>query len=215
MPLIVVAGIVTVIGLIIAAVIWADKKRTEAISALADRLNFSFQKDPPLALETDLSHFHLFSQGHSRKIKNVLIGLAGDIGVYVFDYKYTTGGGKSSHTWNQTVMLFRSEGMQLPEFALRPENFFHRIGQVFGFQDIDFDSHPVFSKNFLLRGEDEVRVRTIFNESVLSYYDNRLKISTEGRGTDLIYYQHAKRKSPDQLEEFIRDGVQVLTLFKT
>ncbi len=35
-------------------------------------------------------------------------GRAGDVKVQIFDYTYSTGGGKSSHTWKQTVFLFES-----------------------------------------------------------------------------------------------------------
>jgi len=42
--------------------------------------------------------------------------------------------------------------LKLPFFELKPENTFHKIGQVFGYQDIDFEAFPNFSKGYLLRG---------------------------------------------------------------
>jgi hypothetical protein len=67
-------------------------------------------------------------QRHSRSISNVFSGMFNDIPVMVMDYKYTTGGGKSSHTWQQTVLTFESDKLLLPSFFLRPENLFDKIG---------------------------------------------------------------------------------------
>jgi hypothetical protein len=60
------------------------------------------------------------------------------------------------------VISFQSSLLSLPEFELRSENMFHKIGKAFGCQDINFESHPEFSKRYLLRGADEEAVRTFF-----------------------------------------------------
>ncbi len=72
--------------------------------------------------------------------------------------------------------------MRLPNFTLRPENLFHKIGQVFGYQDIDFDSHPEFSKRYLLKGENESEVRSTFSADTLAFYESDQKLSTEDAG---------------------------------
>ena len=104
--------------------------------------------------------------------------------------------------------------MRLPSFTLRPENLFHKIGQVFGYQDIDFDSHPEFSKRYLLKAENESDVRHAFGTDVLSFYESDQKLSTEAAGRQLIHYRAAKRVPPNEIAEFIKRGVRVLTLFR-
>ena len=183
--------------------------------SLAATMNFTFAEKPDKALRERLLHFHLFSQGHSTKIRNVLTGRAGEMDVRVFDYRYTTGGGKNSHTWRQTVMLCESAEMSLPSFALRPEHFFHKIGQVFGYHDIDFDSHPNFSKRYLLKGDDEREIRKLFDTDTLSFYESHGKLSTEGAGHQLIHYHASRRVAPEKFSEFIREGVGVLTLLRS
>ena len=190
------------------------RQRTAALAALASKMRFRFSKEGDAELPNTLGHFHLFSQGHSKKITNVLRGRANDMDVLIFDYRYTTGGGQHSNTSHQTVILFESDGMQLPQFALRPENVFHKIGQVFGYQDIDFDSHPEFSKRYLLKGEDEGAVRDLFTRDVLSFYEADGKLSSEAAGGRLIHYRHGKRSRPEQIQDFITEGVRVLTLLR-
>ncbi len=215
--LIVVAAIVgtlALIGTIVVIALKIEKKRSEALQAAAERMKFTFSRKGDSDLLDRLKGFHLFSQGHAKKIANVLMGKAGALDVAVFEYAYTTGGGQHSQQWRQTVILFESDDMDLPEFTLRPENVFHKIGQVFGYKDIDFDSHPEFSKRYLLRGENEEAVRATFGTEARSFYETDLKLSTEAAGPQLIHYRSGKRVSPDKISEFITQGVRVLTLFR-
>ncbi len=49
-----------------------------------------------------------------------------------FEYRYTTGGGKSSHTHRVVVLLWEPPEPPLPEFCLTPEGFWDRVGQRLG-----------------------------------------------------------------------------------
>ena len=210
----IVVGVLALIGTIVVVALKAEKKRSEALQAAAEQMKFTFSRKGDPNLLDRLKGFHLFSQGHSKKIANVLVGKAGALDVAVFDYAYTTGGGKHSQHWRQTVIFFERDDMSLPKFTLRPENIFHKIGQVFGYKDIDFDSHPEFSKRYLLRGENEEAVRATFGDDPRSFYETDLKLSTEAAGPQLIHYRSGKRVSPDEISEFIKQGVHVLTLFR-
>ena len=189
-------------------------KRGEALQTAAGGMKFTFQAKADPRIVDRLEHFHLFSQGRRKRIANVLQGRAGDVDVLVFDYRYVTGGGQHSRSWRQTVILFESDEMRFPNFALRPENLFHKIGQVFGYQDIDFDSHPEFSKRYLLKGENESAVRSTFSADTLAFYESDQKLSTEAAGGQLIHYRAAKLVPPNDISEFIKQGVRVLTLLR-
>ena len=210
----IIVGILALVGVIIVIAIKRDKKRTEDLAAAAARMNFTFSKEASPHLLRTLEHLELFSRGRSKKIRNVLGGRAGDLDVSVFDYRYTTGGGKNSSTWRQTVMLFESDGLEFPQFALRPEHVFHKIGQLFGYQDIDFATHEEFSKRYLLRGKDEDAVRNTFSSEALSFYETDRTLSTEAQGRQLIHYRAAKRVGPESIQDFIAEGVRVLTLLR-
>ena len=111
-------------------------------------------------------------------------------------------------------MLFEASDLDLPQFALRPEHLFHKIGQVMGYQDIDFDSHPEFSKRYLLRGADEEAVRRAFGSGVLSYFEQQTKISCEADRGQLIFYRPRKRVAAEEVDGFVKEGVQVLALLR-
>jgi hypothetical protein len=191
----------------------AEKRRAQALRQVADELGFDFSPTDQ-ELVTRLQSFHLFSQGRSKKLTNVLRGEANGLAVEIFDYRYTTGSGKSSKTWKQTVLCFRLDGPGLPAFSLRPHTFFHRIAEWFGAQNISFEEHPVFSKNYLLRGPDEAAVRNLFDERALTFYEERPGLSTEGGDDRLLFYHPDKRVAPEKVRGFLAEGFQVLQAFR-
>jgi hypothetical protein len=192
----------------------AEKKRREALQRVADELGFTFsQKDPGLLLR--FAGMHLFSQGHGQRITNVLQGEANGLRVDLFDYTFTIGGGKSSSTHRQTVVSFVLPDRDLPAFSLRPENTFHRIGAWFGYQDINFEDFPVFSKRYLLRGPDEPAIRKLFTPEVMTFYEGLTGVCTEGAGCVLIFYRERHRVAPEQTRGFLEEGFGVLKVFRS
>ena len=190
-----------------------DKKRTAALMVAASqmKLDFSALSDPQLL--PSLGAFPLFSQGHSKKIYNVMSGVVEEIEITLFDYRYTTGGGKNQHTHRQTVILLKSSSLEVPPFSLKPQNVFHNIGKAFGYQDIDFEFHPLFSEKYLLRSTDELVVRQCFTTDILEYYEQRPGLSTEAGGDQIIFFRASKKVKPEGLPQFLKDGFHIYTLF--
>jgi hypothetical protein len=210
-----IVGFLALMGLIVYLGYLAEKKRTEALRAVADELGFEFHPGGDKVLQGWLDDFHLFSRGHSKKLANVLRGRTRDLDVAVFDYKYTVGSGKNARTYRTSVACFTAAGMNLPEFGLRPADFWLRLGvSVFGYQDINFDSHPHFSKYYILRGPDEGAIREVFIPEVLDHFDAEPGLSTEAAGDVLLVYRHAHRIDPTQVRTFLEDGFAVLALFR-
>ena len=144
----------------------------------------------------------------------MISGVANGVSMAIFDYQFTTGGGKNQQTHRQTVISFKSEHLLIPDFEVRPENVFHKIGQAFGYGDIDFDSHPVFSKKFLLRGPDEPAIRELFTDEKLTFFENYLGICAEGGADQLLFYRARKIVKPDMINEFMTEGFSVYGQFK-
>jgi hypothetical protein len=153
----IIALIVSAVAGAIGCAVWWDyytnKKRTEALRGLAEELGFSFEPKSDNSLLSQFGGFHLFTQGHGKKVQNLMQSDASDVRAAVFDYRYTVGSGKHQQTYKQTVLYFQTNELALPHFVLRPESFWHKIGKLFGYQDIDFEANPTFSKHYLLRGQ--------------------------------------------------------------
>ena len=202
-----------IIGIIIYVWWIMEKKRTEKLSAVSNSLKLNFKPKGNSELFNRLNQLHLFSIGRSKKIKNLMEGETEGSELAVFDYQYTTGGGQHSHTSRQSVFCIYSSKLYLPQFSMRPEGLFHKIGGAFGYQDIDFESHPRFSKKYLLRGDNETSVRQLFNDNLIKYIESKEKISLEGGGNQLVFYRPGKRVKPEDIESFMDEGFHFLKMF--
>ncbi len=210
----IIAGAVVLVAIGALTNLFREKKRREALQRVADGLGLSFYQDGDPDLVRQLSDLPLFSNGRKKRTTNMIHGETDDVVMGVFDYRYTTGSGKNSHTYRQTVAFFRSNDLDLPTFEMRPQKFFHGIGKMFGYQDIDFETHPTFSKAFLLRGPNEEGVRATFGSELLTAMEQNQGVCVEGRGHDLIFYRRTKLAGPDQFKGLMSEGFEVLSLFR-
>ena len=202
----------------VAAVIFlshrSQKKRAEAMERIAGELKLVFTPEGDETVMSEHAAFHLFSQGRSRKIRNLLRGTVRDSNISIFDYQYTVGVGKHRHTWSQTVISLQLQGRNLPAFTMRPENVFHKLGSMMGYQDIDFEINPVFSKKYLLRGPDDAAIRSVFTSRVLMFFESEPGLCVEADGRKLIVFRHSVRAKPETLRESVEKGVQIAGLFQ-
>lgn len=206
--------VVFVIGIVLAIQYQRKKERerTEAFAAVANELSFEFLPTDQPTLTASLGHFHLFSQGHSKYLWNLLRGSAFGLELSIFDYRYITGSGKHQSTWVQSVFCARKPGMNLPVFCLRPESIWHKIGAWLGASDINFDSHPEFSRKYLLKGPDEAAIRKSFTTSVLNALDPTAGLSIEANGDTMVFYKYV-RLEPAHVSAFMGEGLEMLKLF--
>jgi hypothetical protein len=148
----------------------------------------------------------------------------------MFGYEYTVTGSESSSTYRQTVAVFRSNELSLPEFELRPRSIVETFKIVETIkalvgkdEDIKFDTCPAFSESYVLRGNDESAIRHVFSPSVLEYFERHKGLSVEGRNETLICYvaeSHntdigylGARAKPDEIKFFLDEGRVIFNLF--
>jgi hypothetical protein len=205
-----------IIGLfvIIAVYSWQkDKERTRVLQATAGQLGWSFAASAPLNMIPGLERFALFNQGRSKEIKNFMYGEAGGIKAAVFDYVYVTGYGKNRQTHAQSIVYLEPTYLTLPYFSLRPENVLLKIFTAFGYQDIDFGQRPEFSRQYILRGQDEAAIRRTFNDGLLSFYEKYPGTCTDGGGNQLFVYRGGYRFQPHEIQSYVGLGLSVANLF--
>jgi hypothetical protein len=217
-PILFAAFMIAIIAFVVFAVIHAKKKaaeRTRALQQAAGTLGWAFTADAPLSIIPGLEQHHLFSQGHSKKLFNLMSGTVDGARASIFDYKYTVGHGKHSSTYNQTIVYFQSGRLSLPFFSLRPESFGHKLISALGYQDIDFSNRPTFSAKYLLRGGDEQAIRRTFQDSILAYYENNLRLCTDGGAGEIFFYQQNVQVEPHNVQSFMNWGLNMLNLFQS
>ena len=190
------------------------RERTQIMQAAAAQLGWTFSAEVPWNYIPGLDRFTLFTQGHSKQIKNMMYGEAQGVKAAVFDYNYTTGSGKNSATYYQSVVYLEPASLALPNFSLRPEGIMSKVLSAFGYQDIDFGQRPEFSRQYLLRGHDEPAIRSTFNDRVLSFYENYPGTCTDGGGNQLFLFRAGYRFQPQEIQGYVGLGLELTNLLK-
>lgn len=202
-----IATVVAAIGAIGYAVHRHEKRRTEAMQAVCHKLGFRWAGQRKGSPESPLP---LFNRGHSHRIKHAMAGEVAGQNVTVMEYRYVIGSGKNQTSYNQTVVLLPEGGSGLPDFELAPENVFHKLGQVFGYQDIDFAENEKFSSQYLLRGDDEAAIRRVFNGAVLAFLAGRPGWTVQSRAAEAVVFRARKTCKPEGIPTFLADALQIL-----
>ena len=188
-----------------------SSSRTQQLRHIASRLGMQFQEREEWGFMNYLLDFQLFRTGRFRRITNILHKKDDwlQTEIYIFDYKYVRGKGKHRKVKRQTVFFIQSKQLALPQFLMKPETFFHRVGEYLGMQDIDFEEYPVFSNHYLLRGEDENFIRATMSEEVLKFFTVEKNWSLEGVNYYLVLYQKNRLLQPKRIKNFYEKGMDL------
>ena len=186
-----------------------EKERTAKIGQLAASMGLEFRPLGDLDLSQRLGILPLFKLGHSRKLTNLLTGETDECRISIFDYRYTTGSGKSTHTTKLTLAALESKRLRIPAFTLRPENFFDKLGGLLGLQDIDFADNLEFSKTFVLKSAEEEKTRELFNRELQDFFLEREGCCVEAFPGIMIYYIPRSRRKPEEFPSLLEEAYQV------
>lgn len=207
--------IVLVVIALIAAGLYAghrmERKRVEAVRQVALVMGFAYAEDDTAApLPAAALGLPLMNRGHSRSAKNVLTGTLADQPAMALDYTYVTGSGKNRATHRQSVAVFLEGGRGLPDFELAPENVFHKIGQVFGYQDIDFGEDEEFSRRYLLRGKDEAGIRGALSGEARAFLTGNPGWSIQACAGAVALFRAGQRWKPEEVPARLADSLKIL-----
>lgn len=205
---------VAFVGLMIFAVIYGiiqASRRRAALFELAQRLNLNFDGGKDYAIAGRFSFLKQLAQGENRYATNVLSGSYRQNEILVFDYHYEThstddkGNRTTTNYWFSFFIL--TLPVPFPELTIRREGFFTKIAEVFGYQDIKFESAE-FSKTFNIRSPDKKFAYDVCNAQMMEYLlGNRdLSIEIENNVLALVF---TRRLAPEQIEPNLQRLVEI------
>ena len=193
-------------------------------------------KSDKKALKDRIDQSRLFSDWSSWP-KTVLVGDVNGVRLTLADYIFHRGT-RRSKTKEATLLTIQKSSLNLPPFTLMPSGWLiDSLSSRVGYRDINFDSHPQFSKQYLLRafdegdqgneisrfeeasssafkeGGNEQLVRELFSNELLDVLETNSGVSLEGRGNQFILRRFNNQRVPaDDLTAFVELGVKVLSL---
>jgi hypothetical protein len=185
-----------------------EKIRMEALEGVSKITGCTFSAKDTYGLVQQLKDFDLFHRERSRffrngKVTNVLRGMVGETEVFLFDYTYVVSTGKSAHRVVQTVFFANDKKWFLPNFQLKPENWWHKLISAMGLgKEIDFEENKEFSDKFWLKSEFEDLIRKQFTPELQQFMLEKPPVHLEGNNYYLLAYKPGTRIPSGSLHTF-------------
>ncbi len=209
----IIAGIMMVLGLIIWISMALDKKRAREMGEAAASLGFESLAALPGEVDGILGSSELMNTGRQRVSNNVFRRSVEPLDVFLYDFRWTVGKGKSQQTSVQTIAMFRSPLLKSPELHLKPEGWLSKVGEMFGRVDIDFEEAPEFSRMFTLSGHDAPAIREFMTSERLQTLTELKGFSIEATHGSLLIWINGKRTPPAELSQFFERSFIVYSAF--
>lgn len=192
-----------------------EKKRIAALSAEAAAAGLALTVGRNYALVSQFGVLNALDDGENRYAETVIDGTYNGNAVLCFDFHYETystdskGNRQTNHHWHHVYSLTLPK--RFPELRIGRENIFTKIGKVFGYPSIDFESAE-FSRTFLVQSRDKKFAYDVCHPRMMEFLLANKDLTLELDGTILAaifsYKMKAGELAPnlDRLVEF-RDKI--------
>jgi hypothetical protein len=164
--------------------------RQKILRALSNANKWSFdlgQDSSFFRLQT----FHFFDSRPIEYKENILQGkyLDDKVDWELSDVTFSEGAMLAKEVYHSTMQYIKLS-KEAPQFVLRREELVDRVFdrvRVFGsMRDINFSEYPEFSKQYYLTGEDKEKIKSFFNDEILTYFINNPIEYIECNGKEII-----------------------------
>jgi hypothetical protein len=206
-------GLAAFVGIGLLATNLLERRRTNAIVEHGTSLGFKQEMVLPGELDGFSGATEIMNIGRRRQATSILRREVPPLDVVLFDYRYTVGSGKHSHTSHQTLAVFRSSRLKNPGFVIKPEGFFNRVGAMLGVQDIDFEDSPEFSRKYVLQGANEELIRVFLTPERRDLIASFDRLCLEAHIGCLYFWFDRKRTPPSELQAFFEKAFTVYSAF--
>jgi len=162
-------------AIVLAAIIYgwyAREKRRKALIAWAHGHGLRFSPHKNHALDSRFPEFGCLQKGDSRYAHNILEGEWEGRPFLGFDYHYATHStdskGNRSTTHHHFSAVVLTSDVPLKPLFIRPEGFFDKVTEFFGFDDIDFESAE-FSRRFYVKAPDKRWAYDVIHQRTMEF----------------------------------------------
>jgi hypothetical protein len=115
----------------------------------------------------------------------------------------------------QTVVYVRMPSGLLPKFIVKPQGIMHSIKRLVGFEDINFEEYPEFSSRYILHGESERRVRTLFSNRLIKFFESEPFLVVETHRDGFIIFRDGELAGPGGMEMHLKRSTDMANAMKT
>lgn len=150
-----------------------------------------------------LQGFH-FALGYEIKYsENTFAKFFGITRIEFSDIFLSKGIRMSEQSHKMSVLLVYGVETYIPDFTLGREHLLAKLIQSVGYGDIDFDDYPEFSEAYLLKGEKENEIRSLFSNELIDFLEKNQGFNIESRNNNILIYKDKALMNRVEMEDAI------------
>lgn len=141
-------------------------KRQKSLQKIGTELNWNYV---PLQEDeiTELPTFGYFKTRQINKVSNIISNEQCSL----FDVEFSEGEMIAKQVIRASMFYIKID-KNIPEFTLDKEGVFEYIYHFAGFNDIEIDNHPDFSKRFYLSGKNQEKIKELFTDELVLFFES-------------------------------------------
>ena len=192
----------------------AAKKRRDAFQAWASSYDWSYDPGRSREVYHQYQFLDKLRQGGNRYAFDIMAGEWQGRPAKGFTFHFEThttdskGRQQTHHHYLGVVLIYIER--EFSELSIHHEGFFSKIGQFFGYDDIDFESVE-FSKEFCVRAEEKKLAYDFCNTGMMEYLLQHPRTGLELEGNVLALYDSA-RLNPGEIEPYLQHLSKIRSL---
>lgn len=220
LPLLICAVLIALAVLYIVVAVIVGKRRESrrqaALARVAAELGMEFTPEDN-ALLNQFGGYAFYPHGDWKRATSVMRGAIRRSPVVLFDYHVTLGSNNNRTPVQLTVAAFDLASKPLPVFEAqgrRKDRVTRLLDKAFAEKVIDFSDDPVFTRSFLVTGDDAQAVRRLFAPHARSFLTQRTDLMFRSNGRWLLVCRLDKRPKPQDYRAFVEEmseGMQLIT----
>ena len=141
-------------------------KRQKSLQKIGSELNWNYLPNQKSEI-VELPTFGYFKTRQINKASNIISNGKCSF----FDVEFSEGEMIAKQVIRASIFLIKLDN-KIPEFTLDKEGVFEYIYHFAGFKDIEIENHPDFSKRFYLSGKNQAKIKELFTDELILFFES-------------------------------------------
>jgi MFS superfamily sulfate permease-like transporter len=178
-------------------------KRQSSLLKISNDLGWKYTANQEEEI-TDLPNFGYFKTRQINKVSNII----SNDSCSLFDVEFSEGEMIAKQVIRASMFFIKLD-KEIPEFTLDKEGIFEYIYHFTGFNDIDIDNHPDFSKRFYLSGKDQEKIIELFTDDLILFFESNPYYHIEGSKDCLLILGKERLAGVKEIKALANFGIRL------
>ncbi len=180
-------------------------KRQEDLNVISE--DFSWKYDPKK--NTNVNGIHDFVFFKIKKINYLNNSIYDPESIFKISDVEFSEGEFIARTLVRTTVLTIKLNREIPKFTLDKEGLIQFVYKFAGFKDISIKGHPDFSKRFFLLGENPEKIRRLFTNELVLFFESNPYYHIESNGHSILVMGKERLASIKEIKALLDFGTRL------